>query len=292
MKRVALFLLVCAVSVFLGCGQNASKEQTADEIVANVTKACGGEETLSKINDQVTTWDFTMEMMPPVAQQGETGAEQMEGEQEVSQEMEQMAESMEEQHEGEALMHPMPMKITYKRPDMLRMDTFGPSGKPVYTQSYDGQTGWIMTMGQTMPMSEAQLQEFKMMAATWIDGLQYYKNHNLQMEKLPNETVDGKELIVLQGTDSYNNVQKFYIDPETYHIMRQSGEMVNAQGESEPMTMVFQDYEMLDNIAYPRSVTQYNQNNEKIWEATLKQSEINTAIANDFFFQTSEMTNK
>ncbi len=263
MRRIALFLLCSSVILLLmACG----KEATVDELVTMIADASGGAETLQSIQDQVSTWDFNMKMMPPGAKEGE---EEMTGE---------MPETM-------------PMKITFKRPNKIRFDVFGPEGTPVHTSCFDGSTGWESQMGYVQDMNEAQIQEHESMASTWVDGFLNYKDKGFTLEKLPTEIVEDQKYIVLQSTDKYGNAQKYYINPQTHLIERQSGEMVNMKGEREPMTMTFKDYQTIDGVAVPGGVAMYNSEGEMIWEATLKECKHNTGVE-DAVFMRPEITAK
>lgn len=262
MRKMALLLLCSLVVLSLACG----KEATVDELVTMITEAAGGADALEAIQDQVSTWDFKMKMMPPGAMEGK----------------EEMAAQMPEV---------MPMKITYKRPNKLRMDVLGPDGTPVHTGCFDGTSGWESQMGQVQDMAEAQIQEHESMAATWIDGFLHYKDLGYSLTKLPTETVEDQEYIVLQSTDKYGNVSKNYINPKSHYVERTTGEMVNMEGVKEQMTMTFKDYKTMDGITMPSVVAQYNSEGEMIWEATLKECSHNTGVE-DAVFMRPEVTAK
>jgi outer membrane lipoprotein-sorting protein len=262
MRKIALLLLLSLVVLSMACG----KEATVDELVTMMAKASGGAEKLEAIQDQVSTWDFKMTMMPPGAMEGQ----------------EEMAGQMPEV---------MPMKITYKRPNKLRMDVLAPDGTPVHTSSFDGTSGWESQMGQIRDMGEAEIQENESLAATWIDGFLHYKDLGYTLTKLPTELVDGENYIVLQSTDKYGNVAKNYINPKTHYLERTTGEMLNMEGNKEQMTMTFKDYKMMDGMAMPSVVAQYNSEGNMIWEVTLKECKNNTGVE-DAVFMRPEMTAK
>jgi outer membrane lipoprotein-sorting protein len=248
--------------MFIGC----AKEATVDEIVNLMTEANGGAEALAAVEDQVSTWDFKMKMMPPGMMEGK----------------EEMAGEMKETE--------MPMTITWKKPNKIRFDVMGPEGVPVHISSFDGSSGWTSDMGQTRDMTEAELQETENTASTWL-GLQGYKDMGYTLTKLPTELVEEEKYIVLQSTDKYGNVIKYYINPETHYLERLSGEMVNMKGEKEAMSMTFKDYKKVDNIAMAHTVAQYDKEGNMIWEAQLKEVKHNTGV-DDSVFMRPEMTAK
>lgn len=267
MKRAFILLLslCCATFLLTACAQ----KPTADSVVQQTVAAMGGIAKLQAIQDQVSTWDFTMHVMPPGP--AEPGAE-MQG------------EGHEAVHEGGLS---MPMKITYKRPNKIRMDFLEADGSVSMSSCYDGQIGWQTQMGQRIDMNEAQLQETEVMATTWIDGFLDYKDKGFTMELLPDETMDGQTYNVLQSTDKYGNVQKFYVNADTHLFERQVGEMTNFMGQREPMSMTFKNYETIDGYAISRDVAQFNQDGEMLWEATLSDIKFNTGVSDDAFMAES-----
>ncbi|MCZ6821043.1 MAG: hypothetical protein O7G31_16365, partial [Calditrichaeota bacterium] len=207
------------------------------------------------------TWDFTMHVMPPGP--AEAGGE-MAG-------------------QGQEGGMTMPMKITYKRENKLRMDFMEPDGAISMSSCYDGENGWHLQMGQRIDMNQAQLQETEVMTTTWLDGFLDYKDKGFVLELLPDETMDGQNYFVLHSTDKYANVQKFYVNASTHLIERQVGDMTNFVGEMEAMYMTFKDYETIDGYAMARHVAQFKQDGQMLWEATLKDVAFNTGVEDEVF---------
>ena len=275
MKKVLVVGLCLLVGLVFSCG----KQATVDDVVNMIAQSSGGSEKLQSITDQVSTWDFTMHMMPampeqPMAEEG----------------MEQAAEHPGEQM-GEMAGQPMPMMITYKRPNKILMETKGPDGSTNWSSCYDGTKGWEVMMGQQKNYTEAQNQESETMAATWIDGFANYQEKGLTLQLLPNELVDGTKFIVLQTTDKHGSVQKYYINEATHVVEKQAGEMLNMEGTKEPMYMTFKDYKMVDGINMAYHVAQYKASGEMIWEAALKEAKHNTGV-DDMIFMAQPMTAK
>lgn len=249
MNRVRVMLLLLCVAGLMSC----QRQLTADEVVHRVTEAAGGAARLAEIVDQVSTWDFTMHVMPPDTPEGMTGP------------------------------MTMPMTITAKRPNKLRFDTYDEQGRVVSSQCFDGTAGWNMQMGQKMDMPEAQVQEYETMASTWLDGFVDYQEKGLAVELLDNEAVDNQQYWVLQVTDKHGNAQKYYVNPETHFIERQSGEMYGMEGHPVTMTMVLRDYTVIDGVAWAHHVAQHDAEGNLIWEARLKDVRQNTAVDDAVF---------
>ena len=257
MKKLIALLLCCGVGFLTSCRQ----QTTADDVVNMMTEASGGAEALAALTDQVTTWEMTMHVMPPGAPEGVEGP------------------------------MTLPMTMTRKRPNKIRMDVYEPQGSIVHSECYDGTTGWIMDMGQRKDMTEAQLQEIESSVATFFDGYLNYQDKGFTLELLADEVVDEQNYMVLQVTDKYDNVQKCYINPKTHFIERQSGNMVNFAGEWEPMVITSKDYKMVDGIAFPHHIAWHDANGEMICESTLKEVKHNTGV-DDAVFMAEAMSEK
>jgi glucose/arabinose dehydrogenase/outer membrane lipoprotein-sorting protein len=181
----------------------------------------------------------------------------------------------------------LPMTITAKRPNKIRWDIYGPEGM-VFSRCYDGTTGWSMENGQRKDLIGPQLEEIESMAATFLDGFLNYQDKGFTLALLADEVVDEQNYIVLQVTDKYDNVQKHYINHETYFIERQSGKVANDANEWEPMVITFKDLKMVDGITFPQHMMQYNATGEMIFESIIKEVEHNTGV-DDAYFMTEEM---
>lgn len=281
MKKVLVVALCLLVGLVFSCG----KQATVDDVVNMIATASGGSDKLQSIMDQVSTWQFTTHMMPamPEQQMAEAG---MEGQQ-----MEQAAEQSGEQMAETAAPQPMPMVITYKKPNKIRFDFQGPDGSNMMSTCYDGTKGWESMMGQQKDYSDLQNQESETMAATWIDGLSNYQEKGLTLALLPNELVEGTKYMVIQSTDKHGNAQKYYINETTHVIERQAGEMVNMEGAKEPMLMTFKDYKMVDGLNMAHHVAAYKANGDIVWEATLNEAKHNSGV-DDMIFMAQPMTSK
>jgi hypothetical protein len=161
-------------------------------------------------------------------------------------------------------------------------------GSIVYSRCYDGTTGWNMEGGQRIDISGAQLQEIESMAATFLDGFLNYQDKGFTLVLLADEVVDEQNYMVLQVTDKYDNVEKHYINPETYFTERMSGNMVNDAGEREPRVMIFKDYEMVDGFTFPHHTVWYNATGEMINEATFMRVKRNNGVDDAYFTAEAE----
>jgi outer membrane lipoprotein-sorting protein len=259
MKKLIALLLCCGVVFLTSCLQETTVD--ADDVVNMMTEASGGVEALAALTDQVITWDFTMYVMPPGTPEGVKGP------------------------------MTLPMTMTAKRPNKIRMDIYGPDGSIVHSECYDGTTGWTMYMGKRTDMTEAQLQHFESMAVTFLDGYLNYQDKGFTLELLADEVVDEQNYMVLQVTDKHDNVSKSYINPETHFEERMSGNVTNSAGEWEPMVMILKDHKMVDGIAFPHHIAWHNATGEMTLESTIKEVKHNTGV-DDAVFMAETMPEK
>ncbi len=276
MKKLFIFVVLCSLLALLAC----APEPTAESVVQDVIEEMGGAEKLAAIQDQVSNWDFVMHAMPPGMPEGD-----MDSMEQTNVDAEQADTEMKSSG------HAMPMRITYKKTNKIRMDTMNENGDIVYSSIYDGEKGWKVQMGQAMPMTEAELQETATMTETWID---YYANNvekGITLALLEDEMLDGEKYHVIQATDKYGNMAKSYVNAKTHHVEKQSSEMVNYMGEKEPMYMTFKDYQLHDGVLVSQHVAQYQDDGTLLWEATLNEISQNTGVSDDLF-ASEEMTMK
>jgi outer membrane lipoprotein-sorting protein len=245
------------IALLLSCGVgfliSCQQQTTVDDVVNMMTEANGGAEALAAVTDQVITGEMTI-------------------------------------HSAEGT-PTLPVTMTAKRPDKIRWDLYDPEGSIIYSMCYDGITGWGMEMGQRIDVTGARLQEIEGSAITFLDGFLNYQDKGYILELLADEVVDDQNYTVLRVTDKYDNVLKYYINPETHFQERTSGNMVNDAGEWESMLMTFKDYTMVDGITFPHHMTHYNATGEMVWEMTVKEVKHNTGV-DDAIFTAEEMPEK
>jgi len=292
MKRYTSLLTACFAVVFLfGCAQ---QEPTAEDVIAKMTEAMGGAETINSVTDRVETWQFTMYQMPPEMHGEMEGMEEGEMKEHMEEDtmMEGEMETMEDTMEGEMGEQSMTMEmvITAKQPNMIRMDFPTPMG--MMTNAYDGSTAWTNEGGQYREMQGTELQEWQDMAATWMDGYMNSTEKGYTHEYMGREMVDGEECYVLKTTDMNGNVKTNYVSTTSHQLVKTSGEMLNMAQEKENMTMTLEDYKAVDGLTLAHTVTLYDQAGEKVWKATLDEVEINTGVDDSKFQPQDAMTAK
>jgi outer membrane lipoprotein-sorting protein len=246
MKRIIVTLAMAVGLVFAAC----AKKTTVDDVVNKLVQSHGGAEKLAAIQDQVSTWDSKM-----VVPQGDS-LMTLNGE----------------------------MVITYKRPDKIKFETKSPDGATIMASAVDGNTGWMMMMGQMRDMSPAEFQESVSMAETWIDQFHNYSQKGIKLALLADTTIEGKAYHVIQATDRFNLVSKNFCNPQTGLTERMEGEGTDPMsGEKQAYTMTFADFTAYDGFMMPKKVTSYGADGNMMFEATLKDLKNNAGLADDAF---------
>ncbi|HYG49712.1 MAG TPA: hypothetical protein VD905_02365 [Flavobacteriales bacterium] len=81
-----------------------------------------------------------------------------------------------------------------------------------------------------------------------------YKEMGKKMEYLGTEDYDGTECHKIKMTDKDGQETTFFMDPETFYIIKQTNKIV-ADGKESTMVMTFSNYKKLDaGIVYPMTV--------------------------------------
>lgn len=148
----------------------------------------------------------------------------------------------------------MPFTITWKRPNMVRMD-FEMQGM-TGTQAYDGEQAWMqMPFGgnpNPEPMPDSQIDQVKEMA-DWIEGpLINYKDKGHTVELVGKEDVDGTEAYKLKITHTGGRVVESWIDAEYFLEFQQKSEQ-DMMGQKVTMLTTFGDFKEVAGVMLPHA---------------------------------------
>lgn len=240
-------VLALTLFVFTGC----AKPPTADEIVNRMVEAQGGAETVKAINDQVSVW--TMEMTFPVGDSMVT----------------QIAD----------------MVITCKKPNMIKMVNTSPDKSEVHSLACVGDSGWVQQNAlDPVNMPEEQMQEFSVMAETWIDGWYDYASKNIKIEMLSDTTMNGTAYHRLKATDRFGNTSMNYVNTTTYFIDRaEAASYEPMAGVKIPTVMMLSDYKKHEGMMVPETVTQQGADGTTMWVAKLVSVKNNSSVSDEIF---------
>lgn len=151
-------------------------------------------------------------------------------------------------------------------PDKVRSEFVLPMGTMI--QTFDGTTGWVSMMGQTMDQT-AQLKE-----------TQFYGDQVLRRSgepgwttrPLPDEEVDGKKTQVIEISDEAGHATRFYLDPQTHLIVKTAH---NAEGQN--TETLYADYRPVNGVQVAHKTTVF-QNGTKAAEITFTEVQVNADV--------------
>lgn len=148
-----------------------------------------------------------------------------------------------------------PFSMEKKRPGMMRLDfTFsGMTG----TQAYDGTQGWQVMpfMGKKDPEALGPEEAKEVEQQADFDGpLVDWKAKGHAVELIGKESVEGADTWKIKLTRKSGQVEFYYIDTETYLILRETAKRTVRGTEIEGETL-FSDYKDVDGVMCPFSLT-------------------------------------
>lgn len=171
-----------------------------------------------------------------------------------------------------------PLTMEKKRPGKVRMDfTFsGMTG----TTAFDGTQGWQVMpfMGKKDPeaMSADDAKEVEQQAD--FDGpLVDWKAKGHALELIGKESVEGAETFKLKLTRKNGQVEFYYIDTETFLILKQTAKRT-VRGTEVDGESLFSDYKEVDGIMFAFSMTNGVVGSEQKQTMTFEKIEIDPAI--------------
>ncbi|MCK5678005.1 MAG: outer membrane lipoprotein-sorting protein [Flavobacteriaceae bacterium] len=216
MKKITLFVL----AIFASFTINA---QTADEIINTYFENIGGLENMKKVEG--------IKMAAKVNQQG-----------------------ME-----------IPLEIIQLKGGK-QMTVINFQGKEIKQGVFDGETLWstnFMTMKAEKSDAEATA-NMKLEINDFLDPFIDYKEKNYTIELLGNETIDGaetfkikltKEPVTIDGKKE-DSISFYFFDTENFVPIAVQSEMKSGQAKGMISEVTFSDYQEVDGIYFPFSMTQ------------------------------------
>ena len=216
MKKITLFVL----SIFASFTINA---QTADEIINTYFENIGGLENMKKVEG--------IKMVVKMNQQG-----------------------ME-----------IPLEIIQLK-DGKQMTVINFQGKEIKQGVFDGEILWstnFMTMKAEKSDAEATA-NIKLETNDFLDPFIDYKEKGYTVDLLGNETIDGaetfkikltKEPVTIDGKNE-ESISFYFFDTENFVPIAVQSEMKSGQAKGMISEVTFSDYQEVDGIYFPFSMTQ------------------------------------
>ena len=147
---------------------------------------------------------------------------------------------------GKAVMMGMesPFKMISKRPNKIQVTVEFQGAKII--QAYDGETAWMINpmMGSADPIDVTGPEADGLIESGDMDGqLWKYKEKGHQLELEGTEEVDGAEAYVLKLTKKNGNIDHYYLETESYLILKiKSKTMMNgSETEAEALLSNYQE---------------------------------------------------
>jgi outer membrane lipoprotein-sorting protein len=147
---------------------------------------------------------------------------------------------------GKAVMmgNDSPFKMISKRPNLIQVTVEFQGAKII--QAYDGETAWMVNpmMGSADPMDVTGPEADGLIESGDLDGqLWNYKEKGHQLELEGTEEVDGSEAYVLKLTKKNGNIDYYYLETESYLILKIKSKTImnGSETEAEALLSNYQD---------------------------------------------------
>lgn len=147
----------------------------------------------------------------------------------------------------------LPVVIKYKRPNKFRTEV-NIQGQSI-VQAFDGTDGWqIIPMVSPDPTDLVGEQLKQAAEQADIDGqLWNYKEKGSTVELTGKEDMEGTEVYHIKLTTKDSDVQNYYIDAETYLLLKVKSTL-NIQGQEIEAENIMGNYRNFDGIVMPMSI--------------------------------------
>lgn len=168
-----------------------------------------------------------------------------------------------------------------KEPNLMRMDMdfMGMS----MTQAFDGEMAWMINpqtgVAEEMP---ANMAEYVEKGAYGNEAFLNPEKYGITHTYVGKETVDGKEVHVLERKFADGYTQTFYVDAETFLPCKTKSMTLNQMGMEVEEESVLSDYKEVQGIKSPHLITLF-QDGEEFATITITDIKYNSGLSDDFF---------
>ena len=159
---------------------------------------------------------------------------------------------------GKAVMMGMenPIKMIAKRPDKVHIEIDFQGAKII--QAYDGENAWMVNpmAGSADPIDVTGPEADAMKEQADLDGqLWKYKEKGHQLELEGTEDADGTEAFVLKLTKKNGNIDHYYMDKESYLILKMKTKTMSMGSEVE-VEAIMSNYQDVEGYIMPFTTEQ------------------------------------
>lgn len=177
----------------------------------------------------------------------------------------------------------MPMVLTMKRPNMMRINASMGGAEAVF-MAYDGTNGWSIApwTGSLDPVDLPEDQLKDAMQQADLDGPLYNyeeKGHQLSLEGL--EEVEGTEAYKLELTLKSGDVVYYFLDTEAFVPIKMTSKTM-MQGQELETEQYFSNFKMVEGFAVAHSVETKIMGMTQM-QITIDTIEVNPEIEDSYF---------
>ena len=176
-----------------------------------------------------------------------------------------------------------PVTISYKRDYKIRMDISFQGNSQI--SAFDGTTAWQINpwQGKKDPekMPAEGIKSMKEMA-DFEGQLVNYKQKELTVELMGKEDMEGSEVYKIKVTDKDNDVTYYFLDTQSYLILKQSSKRKIKEKEIEQEAF-YGNYQPFGGVMMAMSMEIKTKGEDQSQKGTMKTVEINPAVDDSIF---------
>ena len=148
----------------------------------------------------------------------------------------------------------IPFSQTCKRPQMVLMESTlqGMTMK----QAFDGTQGWTLNpfMGKKEPdLMSKDAEKTVQRNADFEEQLINYKDKGSKIELVGKEDFQGSQVYNIKLTDKNNDITNFYIDAESYLVVKQN-DKIKFDTKEITAESILSNYKQVDGVMFPFSI--------------------------------------
>ncbi|HEY3250730.1 MAG TPA: hypothetical protein VGK25_06385 [Ignavibacteria bacterium] len=177
-----------------------------------------------------------------------------------------------------------PVTFTMKRPDMVRMEINFQGNASV--QAFDGTTAWEINpwsgKKEADKMPAEGVKDMREMAD--IDGpLVNYKQKGYTAELMGKDDMEGSEVYKIRLTDKDGDIRYFYLDSQTYLILKETKKRKIKEKETESETY-YGNYQPIEGGVIMAMSMEFKQpGSDQSQKGTIEKTEVNTDVDDSIF---------
>lgn len=176
-----------------------------------------------------------------------------------------------------------PVTATYKRDYKVRMDISFQGNSQI--QAFDGTTAWQINpwMGKKDPEKMPAEETKSMKEMGDFEGqLVNYKQKGLTVELMGKEDMEGSEVYKIKVTDKDNDVTYYFLDSQSYLVLKQSSKRKIKEKEIEN-DVYFGNYQPFGGVMMAMSMEFKQKGEEHSQKGTMTSVELNPVVDDAIF---------